>query len=187
MAQTEKANMPKWHKHLVKHLPFWHNNYMVIEMTLKQLRISKGLTISECAKFLGVPIRTYVRYENDESKSNTIKYRFMVEKLIGYGFIDEEHGILTMEQIKEICGRVFSNYDVKFCYLFGSYAKGKAKETSDVDLIISANVTGIKFFGLVEELREELKKKVDLLDILQLNNNQTLIQEILKDGIKIYG
>lgn len=43
-------------------------------------------------------------------------------------------------------------------------------------------------YGFIdEELREELKKKVDLLDVLQLNNNQKLLQEILKDGIKIYG
>jgi hypothetical protein len=40
---------------------------------------------------------------------------------------------------------------------------------------------------LVETLREELKKKVDVLDIKQLNNNLVLTKEILKDGIKIYG
>lgn len=71
--------------------------------------------------------------------------------------------------------------------LLKTYAKGKANETSDVDLLISANVSGIKSFGLVEELREKLKKKVDLLNILQLNNSIELIQEILNDGIKIYG
>ena len=156
-------------------------------MTLKELRINKGLTQSKCAKFLGIPIRTYVRYENDDGKSDTIKYQYMIEKLNEYGIVDEEHGILTLDQIKEICTQVFSDYEVEFCYLFGSYAKGKAKETSDVDLLISVNVTGIKFFGLIEELREQLKKKVDLLDTLQLNNNQALLKEILKDGIKIYG
>ena len=156
-------------------------------MVLKELRIRKGLTQRECARFLEIPVRTYVRYENDERKSDTIKYRYMVEKLSEYGFVDEEHGILTVEQIKEVCSRIFGSYEVEFCYLFGSYAKGNANEKSDVDLLISANITGIKFFGLVEELREKLKKKVDLLDIHQLNNNQMLIQEILKDGIKIYG
>ena len=70
--------------------------------------------------------------------------------------------------------------DVNFCYLFGSYAK--AKPTSDVDLLISANVK-----GLVEEIRLKLNKKVDVLDINQLNNNIELTEEILKDGIKIYG
>ena len=156
-------------------------------MTLKELRIEKGLTQSQCANFLGIPLRTYSRYENDENKKNNIKYQFMMDKLSEYGFIDEEHGVLTLDQIKNTCINVFKNYEVDFCYLFGSYSKCKANEKSDVDLLISTNLTGIKFFGLVEELRENLKKKVDLVDIHQLNNNETLIKEILKDGIKIYG
>ena len=156
-------------------------------MTLKELRIEKGLTQSQCANFLGIPLRTYSRYENDENKKNYIKYQYMMDKLSEYGFIDEEHGILTLDQIKNTCINVFKNYKVDFCYLFGSYSKCKANEKSDVDLLISTNLTGIKFFGLVEELRENLKKKVDLVDIHQLNNNETLIKEILKDGIKIYG
>ena len=156
-------------------------------MSLKELRIEKELTQNQCANYLGIPLRTYIRYENDENKKNSIKYNFMLKKLNEYGFIDEEHGVLTIEQIKNICTSIFSNYDVDFCYLFGSYAKGKANEKSDVDLLISTNVTGIKFFGIVEELRENLKKKVDLIDIHQLNNNETLTKEILKDGIKICG
>lgn len=55
-------------------------------MTLKQLRIDKGLTQKECANLLDVPIRTYIRYETDETKSTTIKYKFMLEKLNEYGF-----------------------------------------------------------------------------------------------------
>ena len=44
-----------------------------------------------------------------------------------------------------------------------------------------------KFYGLVEELRENLKKKVDVLDQKQIKDNFELTNEILKDGIKIYG
>ena len=40
---------------------------------------------------------------------------------------------------------------------------------------------------LVESLREKLQKKVDVLNREQLNNNPALINEILKDGVKIYG
>ncbi len=43
------------------------------------------------------------------------------------------------------------------------------------------------FFGLAERLRESLHKKVDLLNIEQLTNNQVLLNEILNSGIKIYG
>lgn len=156
-------------------------------MTLKELRLNKGLTQSECAKFVGIPIRTYARYENDKNKIDSIKYDFIINKLNTYGFIDEEHGVLTKEEIIKICNQVFTNYEVDFCYLFGSYAKGIANETSDIDLLISGNVTGITFFGLVEDLREKLKKKVDLLDVSQLKDNQELVKEILRDGVKIYG
>ena len=82
---------------------------------------------------------------------------------------------------------MFQHYEVKFCYLFGSYAKGKETPVSDVDLLISTDVKGLKFYGLVEELRVALKKKVDVLDINQLKDNLELTEEILKDGIKIYG
>ena len=57
---------------------------------------------------------------------------------------------------------------------------------SDVDLIVSTSITGLKFYGLVERLRVNLNKKVDVLDINQLVNNKDLLNEILKDGIKIY-
>lgn len=77
--------------------------------------------------------------------------------------------------------------EVSFCYLFGSYVKGTAIPTSDVDLLISANIKGLKFYGLVEEIRIALHKKVDVLDMNQLKENIELTEEIFKDGIKIYG
>ena len=156
-------------------------------MTLKQLRKEKGLSQVACAEYLGIPVRTYKRYEADENKVNRIKYHYILERLNEYGIIDEEHGKLTVEQIKEICGNVFQSYQIEYCYLFGSYAKGTAAETSDVDLLISMPVDGLKFYELLELLRENLKKKVDLLDAAQLNHNPALVQEILKDGVKLYG
>ena len=155
-------------------------------MTLKELRKQKKLTQIECAKYLGIPVRTYQNYETDESKSTSMKYEFMIQKLEKFGFIDETHGILTVQQIKDICSDIFANYEIEYCYLFGSYAKGKATESSDVDLLISTPISGIRFFDLVESIREGLKKKVDVLNYEQLNNNPELINEILKDGVKIY-
>jgi len=156
-------------------------------MTIRQLRNEKGLTQKKCAEFLNIPLRTYERYEASEPLIDKLKYRYIIDRLSGYGFVDEEHGVLTIEQIKQICAEVLSGYPAEFCYLFGSYAKGKATETSDVDLLISLPVNGLMFYELVEELREKLKKKVDLLDVTQLTNNVELIREILKDGVKIVG
>ena len=156
-------------------------------MTLKELRKEKGLTQEACAKVVGVPLRTYIRYESDEGRRNNIKYRYIFEMLQKYGVIDEEHGLLTLEKIKETCSPLFEQYGVKYAYLFGSYAKKRATEQSDVDLLISMPVNGLRFYELVEALREALKKRVDLLDETQLDNNNTIVKEILQDGIKIYG
>ena len=156
-------------------------------MTLKELRKQKKLTQAQCAKYLGIPLRTYQNYELEPRKAGTIKYDYIMQKLGRYGFIDEEHGVLGVQAIKDICSEVFDDYNVEYCYLFGSYAKGKAVDSSDVDLLVSTTDRGMRFFDLVETLREKLRKKVDVLNREQLTNNDALLDEILKDGVKIYG
>ena len=156
-------------------------------MSLKDIRLQGNLTQEEAAQLLGVTRRTYVNYEAGKIDEASLKYKYVVETLQKASLLDDSHGILTIDQIRKICSEIFKNYSVDYCYLFGSYAKGKATETSDVDLLVAMPVDGMKFFELIELLREQLKKKIDLLDIAQLDNNSALVQEILKDGIKIYG
>ena len=145
------------------------------------------MTQQEVADLVGISLRSYKSYENDEDKKDTIKYDYIVEKLEKVNIIDEEHGVLELEDIIETCAKVFERYNVYFCYLFGSYAKGYAKEDSDVDLLIDTDARGIDFYGLIEELRVNLHKKVDLLNMDQLKDNLELTKEILKDGVKVYG
>ena len=154
---------------------------------LKKIRIEKRLTQRDAADTIGVSLRSYISYENDESKTGSTKYRFLLQELKRINPIDEQHGVLSRNDIVEICSSIFSEYDVQYCYLFGSYAKGNASGTSDVDLLISSQVKGLKYYELVERLREKLHKKVDLLDIKQLLNNEELLNEVLKEGIRIYG
>ncbi len=154
---------------------------------LKELRIEKKMTQQEAADLVGVSLRSYKSYENEEEKRDTIKYKYIVDQILKVNYTDEEHGLLTIEDIRRKCGKVLEQYDVRFCYLFGSYAKGKETPSSDVDLMVSSDVTGLKFYGMVEELRTALRKKVDVLDVNQLKDNLELTEEILKDGVKIYG
>lgn len=53
-------------------------------MTLKELRISKGLSQKECAKFLDMSIRNYQNYENDIKMEKTAKYQKIYHKLDSY-------------------------------------------------------------------------------------------------------
>ena len=153
---------------------------------LKELRLDKGLTQKQASEIIGVSLRTYKSYENDNSKSDTAKYKYMLELIGNYVVLDEEHGLLSLEEIKNGCKYVLKEYPVKYCILFGSYSKGCAGEKSDVDLLISTEATGLRFYGMVERLRNVLHKKVDLLDVRQLVNNHDLLDDVLNDGIKVY-
>ena len=154
---------------------------------LKRIRTAKRITQQEAANMIGISLRSYVSYENDESKSESTKYRFLLQEMERINPIDEEHGVLSRDDIITICSRILSEYDVEYCYLFGSYAKEKASGSSDVDLVIATKHTGLKFYELVERLREGLHKRVDLLDYKQLLNNEELLNEVLKEGVRIYG
>ena len=168
---------------ILRYMPF----YTIIQvMDLKEIRKRYNITQKEASLFLDIPMRTYARYENEKKYNNSLKYIKMCELLENKFRIDEDHGILTMDSIVNAVNEIFKNYNIEYAYLFGSYAKNKAKENSDVDLMINSDISGLKFYGLVEELRQKLKKKVDLIRLQDLNN-LTIIDEILRDGVKIYG
>lgn len=152
---------------------------------LKRIRESLSLTQVQAANILNISRRTYQKYETIEDYDEKLNY--YIYRLREFNLVDEEHGILKLDDIKKTVKRIFLKYQINYCYLFGSYAKNKAKPSSDVDLLIDSEITGLDYFGLIEELRQSLHKKIDLLNMNQLNNNQELLREIMKDGIKIYG
>ena len=152
---------------------------------LSLLRNDLGISQTQAAETLGVSLRTYQRYEKkdeiSEAKLNT--YKVVLTDKFG---ITEEKGLLTISGIRSVVVPILIKHKIDLCILFGSYAKGTATETSDVDILVKTNITGLKFFGVVEELRVALHKKVDLITTAQLVTSQDLLEEILKDGIKIY-
>jgi len=159
-------------------------------MTLLEIRTEYGLSQIEAAKIVNVPVRTFRRYETDDSYGSDIKRSAFISAIEKHCEITEEKGLLTIDQIKNKLTALFDGEykgQIELCYLFGSYAKGNAKENSDVDLYVSSSLTGIRFVGLIEKIRQTLHKKVDLLRSSELENNIDLVNEILKGGIKIYG
>lgn len=60
----------------------------------------------------------------------------------------------------------FKTQPVIKAYLFGSYVRGEATESSDVDLLVELDYTqriGLHFVQMVFDLEELLQKKVDLI------------------------
>ena len=159
-------------------------------MTLLEARKQYNVSQVEAATILGIPVRTYIRYEKDDNYGSDLKRRTMIQLINDKYELTEDKGLLTVEMItKELTTLFESQYKgmVEFCYLFGSYAKGYATEQSDVDLCVATSLKGLDFIGLSEDIRHLLHKKVDLIRFDTLGNNLELINEIMKDGIKVYG
>ena len=74
--------------------------------------------------------------------------------------------VLTVQQIKDTVADYFKDKPVKSVYLFGSYARGEAKEGSDVDLLLDLDYEkriGLEFVRWLQVLEKKFKKKVDLV------------------------
>jgi len=64
--------------------------------------------------------------------------------------------------------------------LFGSYAQGRTKETSDIDIVIEfSRPIGFRFFELVDYLESMLGAQVDVLTPAGIQNIR--IKSIAKD------
>lgn len=77
--------------------------------------------------------------------------------------------ILKQEDIKQVVQKYFKDKPVNKVYLFGSYARGDAKEDSDIDLIVEIDdskkrLSLFDFLRLQLGIENSLNKKVDLVE-----------------------
>ena len=154
---------------------------------LKEKRKELGLTQIQAAQICGVSRRTYQTYE--ESDVINKAYQEIIDKLNEIGILDGTNYIVNIKTIKSVCEKLFKEEypEVKAAYLFGSYARGEATSKSDIDILIVCEPMGMKLYGISVRLEEELHKKVDIVTHRQLNDNFKFMEQVLKDGIKIYG
>ena len=104
-----------------------------------------------------------------KSDDNIIKYLDNIENRNGYIVslinTDLNKSIYTIKEIKTIIKPILNKYGITEIYLFGSYARGEANKSSDID--IYCNKGNVKTFidqGLLEdELEKALNKKVDIV------------------------
>lgn len=75
--------------------------------------------------------------------------------------------------------------NVQFAYLFGSYARGDERESSDVDVAVYLENTHLdNRLELHHALEKALKKDIDLV-LLNDVKSMSLLESILKEGILI--
>lgn len=94
--------------------------------------------------------------------------------------------VYTIEEIKSIVVPIAKAHSVGRIYLFGSYARGEATPSSDVDLRVDkGNLRGLFALGaLYADLEDGLGKKLDLLTTGSLD--QSFLQSIADEEVLLY-
>ena len=144
------------------------------------------------------------KYISNFNKNNYKMYQFRVKKsdinIINYldnsenrnSYIvslittDISSSIYTIKEIKSIIIPILNKYGINDIYLFGSYARGEAKDSSDIDIYCDkGNIRTFIDQGLLEdELEEALHKKVDIIfDSSYID--EYLKKQIMEDMIKL--
>ena len=126
-----------------------------------------------------------------KSDNEIIDYLDTVENRNQYivSLINEHinRSVYTIKEIKNLIKPILNKYGITNINLFGSYARGEAKSTSDIDIYCDKG--NIKTFidqGMLEdELEKALNKKVDIVfDTSTMDEN--FKNAIMEDMIKFY-
>lgn len=96
--------------------------------------------------------------------------------------------IYSINDIKAILSNILSNTDVEKAILFGSYAKNNPTSNSDIDIFIDSNgkIKGLKFFAIIDILKETFGKDVDIIEKSEIDKNSKIDKEIEKTGVVVY-
>jgi len=96
--------------------------------------------------------------------------------------------ILTKEEIMAMIVPVVQRHPVKRVVIFGSYARGTATETSDLDIMIDSEnqLEGFDYFGIVGTLLKKFPIPIDVLEASEVDKNSVFFRNIQRDGVVIY-
>ncbi|HTD39481.1 MAG TPA: nucleotidyltransferase family protein [Mucilaginibacter sp.] len=90
-----------------------------------------------------------------------------------------------LEQYQQLILPVLKRYFIKRAAIFGSFSKGNATPTSDIDLLIEPGekFTLFKMLQLEQEISELISRKVDLVEYSSLK--PSIKDEVLLSAITI--
>ena len=96
--------------------------------------------------------------------------------------------IYTAKEIKEKLEPIFKNAPIEKAILIGSYAKGLQTPLSDIDIVIDSNnkLLNINFYGVLEDIKECLNKRIDLIEISEIRKNSPVESAIMQEGVVLY-
>ena len=95
--------------------------------------------------------------------------------------------ILTIDEIREKIRPICEKYNIEKVWLFGSYARGEAREESDVDFHVKTaeEMRFLELGGLYTDLEEALGKEIDLITRIP-EENKIFRKYVERDEVLLY-
>lgn len=158
--------------------------------SIQTVRENIGLTQVEFARLVNIPVKSIRNWE----QNIRVPADYIIELVLDYVLRLKHDQRQTQEQyyvpsfliIKEKVNGVAAKYNIEKVYLYGSYAKGTQTPESDIDFYMVSEIEDIEYFGVIEELRTALNKKIDLLSNKTIKKNSPIEKEIERTRILIY-
>ncbi len=95
--------------------------------------------------------------------------------------------VLTRSELETAVRALLKKYHAEYALLFGSYARGEATASSDIDLVVvgGANFRARDIFSFGEELRQLTHKDVDAFELRELNVGTPFYETVMQEGVRI--
>ena len=103
--------------------------------------------------------------------------------------------IYAIDEIKSKVIPILEKYRIPAMYLFGSYARGEAKEESDIDFLVDTTGTSLtsllRLGELYCDLEEAFSKSIDLITIRAMMQNSdaesdlSFRETVLKERVRL--
>ena len=100
--------------------------------------------------------------------------------------LDQNRAIEKVKSYTEVLKKYF---DINAVFLYGSYASGKQREHSDIDIAVVVNSIDKDFFvyaPLLWRLRMNIDTRIEPLLFEKGKNESGFLASIEKEGLKIY-
>ena len=96
--------------------------------------------------------------------------------------------IYTVSEIQEELEPIFRNAPIEKAVLFGSHAKGLQTSSSDIDIAIDSQgeLLNIDFYGVLEDISERLKKRIDLIEFSEIQEGSSIYSAVTQEGVLLY-